>query len=73
MKTQKTLNVDSELISKLEAKFPDAPFTKLVDRGLRLLLDPNIANKKVNLDDSTMEKFERLCKRVYELHNHVIE
>lgn len=73
MKVKKSIDVDNDLMDKLEARFPDVPFTKLVDKGLKLLLDPNIVNKKVTLDDDTMNKFERLCKRVYDLHSHVIE
>jgi len=72
MKTQKTLNVNTELINELETRFPDVPFTKLVDKGLRLLLDPNITNKKVTLDDDVMGKFNRLCERVLDMHKEFI-
>lgn len=73
MTRQKTLNVKQDLIDALDEKFPDVPFTKLVERGLKLLLNPDIVNKKVTLDDETMSKFERLCLRTYELHKHVLD
>jgi len=73
MTRQKTLNVKQDLLDELDKKYPDVPFTKLVERGLKLLLNPDIVNKKVTLDDDTMAKFERLCLRTYELHKHVLD
>ena len=73
MKIKKSIDVKQDLIDALDEKFPDVPFTKLVERGLKLLLNPDIVNKKVTLDDETMSKFERLCLRTYELHKHVLD
>ena len=73
MNKQKTLNVKQDLLDELDKNFPDVPFTKLVDRGLKLLLNPDIVNKKVTLDDDTMAKMDRLFNRVYELHEHVLK
>ena len=72
MTRQKTLNVKQDLIDALDEKFPDVPFTKLVERGLKLLLNPDIVNKKVILDDDTMGKFNRLCERVLDMHKEFI-
>ena len=72
MKIQKTLNIDSDTIEALAEKYPDVPFTKLVSQGLKLLLDPNIVNKKVVLQDDVMDKFNRLCDRVYTMHKEFV-
>ena len=72
MKIQKTLNIESELIDELTERFPDVPFTKLVNQGLKLLLDPTIMNKKVVLQDDVMAKFDRMCERTYEIHKEFI-
>ena len=73
MKIKKSIDIEQDILDTLNEKYPDVPFTKLVERGLKLLLNPDIVNEKVTLDDSTMAKFERLCLRTYELHNHVLD
>jgi hypothetical protein len=73
MKIKKSIDVEQGIIDTLNEKYPDIPFTKLVERGLKLLLNPDIINEKVTLDDDTMVKMDRLFKRVYDLHNHVLK
>ena len=73
MKVKKSIDIEQDLIDTLNEKYPDIPFTKLVERGLKLLLNPDIINEKVTLDDDTMVKMDRLFKRVYDLHNHVLK
>ena len=73
MKVKKSIDIEQDLMDTLNEKYPDVPFTKLVERGLKLLLNPDIVNKKVTLDDDTMGKLQGLFKRVYELHKHVLK
>ena len=72
MKIKKSIDIKQDTLDALTEKYPDVPFTKLVERGLQLLLNPDIVNKKVTLDDDTMGKFGRLCERVLDMHNEFI-
>jgi len=72
MTIKKSINVKDSTIQALEERFPDVPFTKLVEQGLKLLLDPTIMNKKVVLQDDIMAKFDRLCERTYEIHKEFV-
>ena len=73
MKIKKSIDIKQDTLDALTKKYPDTSFTKLVERGLQLLLNPDIGNEKVTLDDDTMAKFDRLCLRIYELHKHVLD
>ena len=73
MKVKKSIDIKQDTLDALTEKYPDIPFTKLVERGLKLLLNPDIVNEKVTLDDDTMVRLDRLFKLVYELHEHVLK
>jgi len=72
MKIKKSIDIKQDTLDALNEKYPDIAFTKLVERGLQLLLNPEIVNKKVTLDEDTMGKFNRLCERVLDMHKEFI-